>query len=137
MHGTLDRLHIEHDDATRPSREAAEQAVRTLIRWAGEAPDREGLLDTPKRVVRAYEEWFEGYDQDPADMLRRTFEEVGGYDDIVVLRDIPFESCCEHHMAAIRGPSVSVTYRETGSSASRSWPGWSTHSRTASRSRSG
>ena len=109
MHGTLDRLDIEDFDAARPSREAAEQAVRTLIRWAGEAPGREGLLDTPKRVVRAYEEWFEGYDQDPADMLRRTFEEVGGYDDLVVLRDIPFESCCEHHMAAIRG-TVHVGY---------------------------
>jgi GTP cyclohydrolase I len=77
--------------------------VRTLIRWAGEIPAREGLLDTPARVVRAYEEWFEGYEQDPVEMLQRTFEEVGGYDDIVVLRDIPFESCCEHHMAAIRG----------------------------------
>src|SRR5215207_5543530 len=137
MHGTLAKIQIEQEIRERPSREAAEQAVRTLIRWAGEDPDREGLADTPARVTRAYAEWFEGYEQDPAEILQRTFKEVGGYDDIVVLRDIPFESCCEHHMAAIRGPSVSVTYRETGSSASRSWPGWSTHSRTASRSRSG
>jgi GTP cyclohydrolase I len=94
---------------TRPSREVAEEAVRTLIRWAGEVPGREGLVDTPARVVRAYEEWFAGYDQDPAEMLRRTFEEVGGYDEMVILRDIPFQSCCEHHMAAIAG-TVHVGY---------------------------
>jgi GTP cyclohydrolase I len=110
MHGTLERLRfIPSDTTSRPSRDAAEEAVRTLIRWAGESPSREGLLDTPARVVRAYEEWFEGYDQDPREMLQRTFEEVGGYDDIVVLRDIPFESCCEHHMAAIRG-TIHVGY---------------------------
>jgi GTP cyclohydrolase IA len=104
MYGPREQFRcIENDSASRPSREAAEEAVRTLIRWAGEIPAREGLLDTPARVVRAYEEWFEGYEQDPVEMLQRTFEEVGGYDDIVVLRDIPFESCCEHHMAAIRG----------------------------------
>jgi GTP cyclohydrolase IA len=104
MYGPREQFRcIENDAASRPSREAAEEAVRTLIRWAGETPAREGLLDTPARVVRAYEEWFEGYEQDPVEMLQRTFEEVGGYDDIVVLRDIPFESCCEHHMAAIRG----------------------------------
>ncbi len=104
MYGPREQFRcIENDSASRPSREAAEEAVRTLIRWAGETPAREGLLDTPARVVRAYEEWFEGYGQDPVEMLQRTFEEVGGYDDIVVLRDIPFESCCEHHMAAIRG----------------------------------
>jgi GTP cyclohydrolase I len=77
--------------------------VRTLIRWAGDDPEREGLVDTPARVTRAYAEWFEGYDQDPVAILQRTFEEVGGYDDMVTLRDIPFESCCEHHMAAIHG----------------------------------
>src|SRR5215204_3582220 len=66
--------------------------------WAGEDPDREGLADTPARVTRAYAEWFDGYEQDPAEILQRTFKEVGGYDDIVVLRDIPFESCCEHHI---------------------------------------
>ena len=83
----------------RPSWEEAEEAVRTLIRWAGENPAREGLLDTPKRVARAYEEWFAGYDEDPEEMLQRTFEEVGGYDEIVLLRDIRFTSHCEHHMA--------------------------------------
>ena len=105
------------------------------IRWAGEAPGREGLLDTPKRVVRAYEEWFEGYGQDPAEMLRRTFEEVGGYDDLVVLRDIPFETCCEHHMAAIREPSMSATCRAIGSSAFRSSPVSSMPSHTGFRCR--
>ncbi|MFL4968544.1 MAG: GTP cyclohydrolase I FolE [Xanthobacteraceae bacterium] len=87
----------------RPSRAEAEEAVRTLIRWAGENPAREGLLDTPKRVARAYEEWFAGYDEDPEEMLQRTFEEVGGYDEIVLLRDIRFTSHCEHHMAPIFG----------------------------------
>jgi len=89
--------------AVRPSRAEAEEAVRTLIRWAGENPAREGLLDTPSRVVRAYEEWFAGYEEDPEDMLKRTFEEVGGYDEIVLLRDIRFTSHCEHHMAPIFG----------------------------------
>jgi GTP cyclohydrolase I len=103
MHGTLTQLRNDTADGERPSRETAEEAVRTLIRWAGGSPGRQGLVDTPARVVRAYEEWFEGYQQDPAEMLERTFEEVGGYDGMVVLRDIPFESCCEHHMAAIRG----------------------------------
>jgi GTP cyclohydrolase I len=104
MQSTREQLRcIENAVAPRPSRDEAEEAVRTLIRWAGESPGREGLVDTPARVIRAYEEWFEGYEQDPAEMLERTFEEVGGYDGMVVLRDIPFESCCEHHMAAIRG----------------------------------
>src|SRR6478735_3348484 len=85
------------------SREAAEAAVRTLLRWAGEDPAREGLLDTPKRVVKAYREWFSGYGQDPRDYLARTFEEVAGYDELIVLRDIQFESHCEHHMAPIIG----------------------------------
>jgi GTP cyclohydrolase I len=87
----------------RPSRAEAEEAVRTLIRWAGDAPAREGLKATPSRVVRAYEEWFAGYAQNPVELLSRTFSEVGGYDDLVVLRDIPFESVCEHHMAPIHG----------------------------------
>jgi len=87
----------------RPSRLEAEEAVRTLIRWAGDEPAREGLLATPARVVRAYEEWFGGYRLDPDALLSRTFEEVGGYDEIVLLRDIPLQSVCEHHMAAIRG----------------------------------
>jgi len=87
----------------RPSREEAEAAVRTLLRWAGDDPNREGLLDTPARVVRAYEEWFKGYDKDPVADLQRTFEEIEGYDEMVVLRDIRFESYCEHHMAPIIG----------------------------------
>ena len=87
----------------RPSRADAEEAVRTLIRWAGDDPDREGLDATPERVVRAYEEWFAGYGEDPAELLQRTFEEAGGYDEIVLLRDIRFESHCEHHMAPIIG----------------------------------
>jgi GTP cyclohydrolase I len=81
----------------------AEEAVRTLIRWAGDDPDREGLLDTPARVLRAYKEWFAGYAEDPAEYLTRTFEEVGGYDEPVLLRGIPFRSFCEHHMAPITG----------------------------------
>lgn len=88
---------------SKPTREQAEEAVRTLLQWAGDDPDREGLLDTPGRVVRAYEEWFQGYDVDPLDYLKRTFEEVGGYDEMVVLRNIPFESYCEHHVAPIIG----------------------------------
>ncbi len=91
------------DREARPSRAEAEEAVRTLLRWAGEDPAREGLRDTPARVVRAYDEWFEGYAVDPEDVLRRTFEEVDGYDEIVALRDIRFESFCEHHMAPIIG----------------------------------
>jgi GTP cyclohydrolase I len=85
------------------SRAAAEAAVQTLLRWAGEDPEREGLRDTPKRVVNAYADWFSGYSSDPAEYLRRTFEEVEGYDEMVVLRDIAFESFCEHHMAPIIG----------------------------------
>jgi GTP cyclohydrolase I len=87
----------------RPSRAETEAAIRTLIRWAGDDPDREGLDGTPARVARAYEEWFAGYGEDPAELLRRTFEEAGGYDEIVLLRDIRFESHCEHHMAPIIG----------------------------------
>jgi len=87
----------------RPDREAAEAAVRTLIQWAGDDPDREGLADTPNRVVRSYEEFFSGYQADPREILERTFEETEGYDEIVLLRDIRFESHCEHHMAPIIG----------------------------------
>jgi GTP cyclohydrolase I len=85
------------------TRAAAEAAVVTLLRWAGEDAHREGLRDTPKRVVNAYRDWFSGYATDPADYLRRTFQEVNGYDEMVVLRDISFESFCEHHMAPIIG----------------------------------
>lgn len=91
------------DLAPRPSREEAEEAVRTLIRWAGDEPGREGLQMTPARVVRAYEEWFAGYSENPGAILSRTFDEVGGYNDMVLLRDIPIISVCEHHMAPIHG----------------------------------
>ncbi len=87
----------------RPSREEAERAVRTLLRWAGDDPMREGLRDTPARVARAYEDWFSGYNVDPEEFLLRTFEEVEGYDDMIVLKDIRFESHCEHHLAGIIG----------------------------------
>jgi len=87
----------------RPSREEAERAVHTLLRWAGDDPSREGLVDTPKRVAAAYEEFFAGYAEDPEDLLRRTFEEVEGYDEMVLLRDIRLESHCEHHMVPIIG----------------------------------
>jgi len=87
----------------RPSRHEAEEAVRTLLRWAGDDPTREGLLDTPKRVTKAYSEWFRGYGEDPVAMLQRTFGETEGYDEMVVLRDIRYESYCEHHMAPIIG----------------------------------
>lgn len=95
--------------ADRPSREEAEAAVRTLLRWAGDDPSREGLLDTPDRVVRSYEEFFAGYTVDPVALLERTFEETDGYDEIVLLRDIRLESYCEHHMVPIIG-RVHVAY---------------------------
>jgi len=87
----------------KPNRKKAEEAIHTLLLWAGEDPRREGLLDTPKRVAKAYEDWFSGYKQDPVQYLKRTFEEVEGYDEMIVLRDISFESHCEHHMAPIIG----------------------------------
>jgi GTP cyclohydrolase IA len=92
-----------------PSREEAEAAVRTLLRWAGDDPDREGLLDTPARVARAFKDWFSGYGEDPYVFLQATFEETDGYDEMVVLRDIRFESHCEHHMAPIIG-KVHIAY---------------------------
>ena len=95
------------------SRQQAEDAVRTLLRWSGDDPEREGLLDTPKRVAKAYEDWFSGYSLDPDDYMARTFEEVGGYDELIVLRDIEFESHCEHHMAPIIG-KVHVGYLPDG-----------------------
>jgi GTP cyclohydrolase I len=93
----------------RPSRAEAEEAVRTLIRWTGDDPHREGLAGTPERVARAYEEYFAGYHDDPVEILQRTFEEVDGYDEMVLLRDIRFESHCEHHMAPILG-RVHIAY---------------------------
>ncbi|MEP6906953.1 MAG: GTP cyclohydrolase I FolE [Pseudoxanthomonas sp.] len=92
-----------HDNPTKPSREEAEGAVRTVLAWAGEDPNREGLLDTPKRVVEAYGDWYSGYNEDPREFMERTFKEVAGYDEMIVLRDIEFESHCEHHMAPIIG----------------------------------
>ena len=93
----------DNDEARRPSREEALKAVRTLLAWAGDDPDRPGLIDTPKRVVDAYGEWFDGYDADVEKELSRTFEDVQGYDDMVLLRDIEVESHCEHHMAPFIG----------------------------------
>ncbi len=93
----------EMQPTERPTRTEAEQAIRTLIRWAGDDPDREGLVDTPARVVRSYDEFYAGYEASPKQLLERTFEEVEGYDEIVLLRDIRFESHCEHHMAPIIG----------------------------------
>jgi len=87
----------------RPSRAEAEEAIRTLLLWAGDDPTREGLADTPARVARAYEDWFSGYAEDPHEYLLRTFEEVEGYDEMIVLKDIRFESHCEHHLAPIIG----------------------------------
>ena len=93
----------------RPTREEAEAAVRTLIAWAGDDPTREGLLDTPRRVTKAYGEFFAGYELDAAETLKRTFKEVGGYDDIVLVKDIPFSSHCEHHMVPFIG-KVHIAY---------------------------
>tara|TARA_Y100000748_G_scaffold30391_1_gene22475 strand:+ start:549 stop:1166 length:618 start_codon:yes stop_codon:yes gene_type:complete len=91
------------ETANKPTREEAEEAVRTLICWTGDDPDREGLIETPKRVVKAYEEFFEGYDMDPEEVLTKTFEEVQGYDDAVIVRNIRVESHCEHHIVPILG----------------------------------
>ena len=100
-------------ESDRPSQKEAEDAVRVLLRWAGDDPQREGLLDTPERVAKAYRELFAGYDQNPEDVLGRTFEEVSGYDDIVLVRDIPFFSHCEHHMVPIIG-KAHVAYLPNG-----------------------
>lgn len=100
------------NDTPRPSKDEAMEAVRTLIAWAGDNPDREGLKDTPKRVVQAYREWFRGYDMDPAEELSRVFEDVSGYDDMVILREIDIESHCEHHIAPFIGKAY-VAYLPT------------------------
>ena len=104
--------HLVTNEPARPSRDEAMQAVRTLIAWAGDDPAREGLLDTPRRVVDAYGDWFQGYDADVAKELSRTFEDVQGYDDMVMLRDIEVESHCEHHMAPFLGKAF-VAYMPT------------------------
>jgi GTP cyclohydrolase I len=101
--------HLRSAASARPSRAEAEEAVRTLIRWAGDDPEREGLLGTPDRVIRAFREYFTGYEEDPVALLQRTFEETDGYDEIVMLKDIRFESHCEHHLAPIIG-KVHVAY---------------------------
>ena len=98
-----EKIRLLKNKETKPTREEAEDAVRTLLRWAGDDPHREGLIDTPARVVRSYEEFFAGYDADPKDLLQRTFEEIDGYDEMVLLKDIRFESHCEHHMVPIIG----------------------------------
>ena len=100
---------VGNDDRARPTREEAMDAVRTLIAWAGDDPDRSGLIDTPRRVVDAYSEWFEGYGADPAIELSRVFEDVQGYDDMVILRQVEVESHCEHHIAPFLG-KASVAY---------------------------
>ncbi|MCZ6497738.1 MAG: GTP cyclohydrolase I FolE [Gammaproteobacteria bacterium] len=102
-------MELQGNDVGRPSREETEQAIRVLLGWVGENPDREGLKATPERVVKAFEEWYSGYKEDPVEYLRRTFYEVDGYDEMIVLRDIGFESHCEHHMAPIIG-KVHVGY---------------------------
>jgi GTP cyclohydrolase I len=104
----------DKSNAKRPSREEAEAAVRTLIQWAGDDPDREGLVDTPRRVAKAYRELYRGYDEDPATFLERVFEDVGGYGDMVVVRDIPFSSHCEHHMVPFVGKAHIAYYPSAG-----------------------
>jgi GTP cyclohydrolase IA len=101
--GTIRMRDVPSAAAGRPTRAEAEEAVRTLIRWAGDDPGREGLAETPARVIRAYEDWFSGYGQDPHEFLGRTFSEIAKYDEVVILKDIPFSSHCEHHMAPITG----------------------------------
>lgn len=103
----------DHSGNNKPTREEAERAVETLLQWLGEDPTREGLNDTPKRVVKAYSELFAGYDQDPTEHLSRTFEQVSGYDDAVIVKDIPFFSHCEHHMVPIIG-KAHVAYLPNG-----------------------
>ena len=99
----LERIRAPHDAADRPDRAEVEAALRTIIRWTGDDPDRDGLQETPARVARAFEEFFSGYAQDPVEILQKTFEEIEGYDEMIALRGIRFESHCEHHMAPIIG----------------------------------
>ena len=116
MDAVIKKLH-EHDDLvadSRPSQAEVEAAVRTLIRWAGDNPEREGLQDTPKRVAKAYKELFGGYDEDPEEILGRTFEEVAGYKDMVLVKDITFFSHCEHHMVPITGKAHIAYYPNGG-----------------------
>ncbi len=112
MTSNVKRLVAEVDDSAsnRPTREEAEAAVRTLIAWAGDNPDREGLVNTPRRVARAFEELYSGYGRDPAELLTTTFKEVGGYQDMVLVRDMPFYSHCEHHMVPFMGKAHIAYY---------------------------
>jgi GTP cyclohydrolase I len=109
----LGRVQENRPGVERPTREEAEAAVRVLLRWAGDDPDREGLRETPRRVVKAYEEFFQGYNSDAFDVLSRVFEEVEGYDDLVLVRDIPFVSHCEHHVVPFIG-KTHIAYYPTG-----------------------
>ncbi|MEP3233992.1 MAG: GTP cyclohydrolase I FolE [Hyphomicrobiales bacterium] len=104
----------KNTDQNKPDRAKVEEAVRTLLAWTGEEVDREGLLDTPKRVAKAYGEFFKGYDEDPAEVLKTTFDDVGGYSDIVLVRDIPFYSHCEHHMVPFIGTAHVAYYPSSG-----------------------
>ncbi|MBD9372471.1 GTP cyclohydrolase I FolE [Rhizobium sp. ARZ01] len=113
MDAVIKNFPVGDDKSARPSQKEAEDAVRVLLRWAGDDPEREGLLDTPARVAKAYRELFSGYDLDPEEVLGRTFEEVAGYDDIVLVKDIPFYSHCEHHMVPIIG-RAHVAYLPNG-----------------------
>jgi GTP cyclohydrolase I len=116
MSANVKRLVAEVSEAAakRPTREEAEAAVRTLIAWAGDDPEREGLVNTPRRVVRAFEEIYSGYGRDPAEILTTTFKEVGGYQDMVLVRDIPFYSHCEHHMVPFMGQAHIAYYPVSG-----------------------
>lgn len=109
MNYLADHSHFDHGETKLPVPGLVQDAIRTLISWAGDDPDREGLQDTPLRVARAWREYCQGYDEDPGAHLARTFEEVGGYEEIVLLKDIPFQSHCEHHMAPITG-TASIAY---------------------------
>lgn len=109
MNYLADHSHFDHGETKLPVPGRVQDAIRTLISWAGDDPDREGLQDTPLRVARAWREYCQGYDEDPGAHLARTFEEVGGYEEIVLLKDIPFQSHCEHHMAPITG-TASIAY---------------------------
>jgi len=109
MNYLADHSHFDHGETKLPVPGHVQDAIRTLISWAGDDPDREGLQDTPLRVARAWREYCQGYDEDPGAHLARTFEEVGGYEEIVLLKDIPFQSHCEHHMAPITG-TASIAY---------------------------
>jgi GTP cyclohydrolase IA len=111
---TLRLVETSKAPVDKPTREQAMEAVRTLLRWAGEDPAREGLLDTPKRVVKAYEEFFKGYTESPDDVLDKVFRDVDGYDDIVLVRDIPFASHCEHHMVPFVGRAHIAYYPTDG-----------------------